>query len=885
MKYYKKQKKFLKLSPVAASLLLLPVMAQAEISIIGGDVTSASNGVPIVNIKEANGSGLSHNVYETLNVGKEGVIFNNASSTAQTVLAGQIAANANLAGGTAKVILNEVTAKNASTINGMMEVAGDSAHLIIANPNGITTQGAGFINAEKGTLTTGTPNLDSAGALTGYSVSGGAITVGGFQSDSPTEILSRSVKVNGEVRVSELSVVAGSNVIDADGIVTGSVAASGAKSTYGVDVSALGGMYAKKISLISTESGVGVRNVGAIAAGDSGINITSNGILVNNSAAIQSSGDVIIGTNGNLNNNAGKINSDGMIVINTAGGAIDNSNSGNISATTNNFINSGTLNNKNGKLAAGQMLAVNTNGNTLTNTGKAKTTGIEAGVVALETGIFDNDNGQLYGGYVGMVNTSLSNNSGVIDAIGGVDVESSGSIDNVAGLIRSSTGTVKLKAAKTVKSNNNKSADLTGTESLGIISGNGIEITADYLFNKSGTIVSSGDIKIETTKDISNYMGKIESSQNISIKGRELQTSQSGINGFKGVDIDLDSFYSRLGIVTANDGDVTIKAQNVSNDSSIILAKNINIQSAANIENKYSMLVADENLTLTAVGAINNSSSDMFGFLTGQYFGYQNQSGGLIGGQGVDITAKSINNTSGRIVAQNGNANINLSGELASTKGQIVANAGSLAISANNINADYATLYSSDNLQVTSNGLSLKGTGSIVKNTATGIISSDKDIMIDINGDYSNNGWVSAKGNVTVNATGHLNNTHTINSESDVILKGKNITNTKDIVARNTLTVSVANDLTNSSGGNITASTTNVNADNISNRGNLVADAVLNITASNNIYNYSNIYTDGKAVINANKIINTGIWAVLGGAQGMQSTANIVNIFGTVVGK
>lgn len=165
MKYYKKQKKFLKLSPVAASLLLLPVMAQAEISIIGGDITSASNGVPIVNIKEANGSGLSHNVYETLNVGKEGVIFNNASSTAQTVLAGQIAANANLAGGTAKVILNEVTAKNASTINGMMEVAGDSAHLIIANPNGITTQGAGFINAEKGTLTTGTPNLGDAANL------------------------------------------------------------------------------------------------------------------------------------------------------------------------------------------------------------------------------------------------------------------------------------------------------------------------------------------------------------------------------------------------------------------------------------------------------------------------------------------------------------------------------------------------------------------------------------------------------------------------------------------------------------------------------------------------------------------------------------------------
>ena len=140
----------LKLNPVAASiLLLLPVMAQADISIINGNVTSA-NGVPVVNIKEANSKGLSHNVYETLNVGKEGVIFNNSASAVQTTLAGQIEGNANLAGGTAKVILNEVTSKNASTINGMMEVAGDSAHLIIANPNGITTQGGGFINAEKG---------------------------------------------------------------------------------------------------------------------------------------------------------------------------------------------------------------------------------------------------------------------------------------------------------------------------------------------------------------------------------------------------------------------------------------------------------------------------------------------------------------------------------------------------------------------------------------------------------------------------------------------------------------------------------------------------------------------------------------------------------------
>lgn len=166
-----------------------------------------------------------------------------------------------------------------------MEVAGDSAHLIIANPNGITTQGGGFINAEKGTLTTGTPNVKD-GALTGYTVKGGSITVGNFQSESPTEILARSVKVNGSLRVDELSVTAGNNVIDVDGSITGTVEAIDKAASYGVDVSKLGGMYANRINLISTEGGVGVRNEGTIAGGASGLNITSNGKLINNSAMI-----------------------------------------------------------------------------------------------------------------------------------------------------------------------------------------------------------------------------------------------------------------------------------------------------------------------------------------------------------------------------------------------------------------------------------------------------------------------------------------------------------------------------------------------------------------------------------------------------------------------
>jgi len=42
-------------------------------------------------------------------------------------------------------------------LRGYMEVAGNAADLIIANPNGIRVSGAGFINTPHATLTTGVP--------------------------------------------------------------------------------------------------------------------------------------------------------------------------------------------------------------------------------------------------------------------------------------------------------------------------------------------------------------------------------------------------------------------------------------------------------------------------------------------------------------------------------------------------------------------------------------------------------------------------------------------------------------------------------------------------------------------------------------------------------
>ena len=151
MKGERKTRVLMRFNPVAASILLaLPVFAQAaDLNIKNGTIVN-SNGVPVINIANPNDNGLSHNIYDDFNVGKNGVIFNNSSSGTNTVIGGAIAGNNNLTSGSAKVILNEVTSNKTSMLEGLMEVAGDKAHLVIANPNGISTSmGSGFINTSK----------------------------------------------------------------------------------------------------------------------------------------------------------------------------------------------------------------------------------------------------------------------------------------------------------------------------------------------------------------------------------------------------------------------------------------------------------------------------------------------------------------------------------------------------------------------------------------------------------------------------------------------------------------------------------------------------------------------------------------------------------------
>ncbi|MGO6664814.1 hemagglutinin repeat-containing protein [Rhizobium ruizarguesonis] len=280
---------------LSSLLVLQPMLANAQ-SVSAGPtapaanqpgVGTAPNGVPLIDIVTPNSKGLSHNKYDNFNVGTPGLILNNfKGEVGNSNLGGVTPGNPNLnSSGPASVILNEVISSNRSALNGAIEVFGGKADVVIANPNGITCDGCGFINTPHATLTTGVPDIGADGALKGFTVNGGDVTIGpngGNFAAGPGavdlfDIVSRTVHVNGAVYGKDLRVTAGRNQFDyATGDATPLAATSGTPE-YAIDGSALGAMQADRIKIVVTEKGAGVRMRGDMAANAGELSLSADG--------------------------------------------------------------------------------------------------------------------------------------------------------------------------------------------------------------------------------------------------------------------------------------------------------------------------------------------------------------------------------------------------------------------------------------------------------------------------------------------------------------------------------------------------------------------------------------------------------------------------------
>lgn len=171
-----------------------------------------------------------------------------------------------------------------SNLNGRIEVAGQKAMIVIANPWGINCSGCGYINTNIGMLITGLPQFNENKGLLNYYVGnsvGGKIVIQkngliGTGADNLT-LMTRSLESQGNIIGKNITLILGTNIVDSQAKIVPVIKPN--PPAFALDVGYLGGMYAEQISLFSTEKGLGVKYNGELNKPDAKMEIDSQGNL------------------------------------------------------------------------------------------------------------------------------------------------------------------------------------------------------------------------------------------------------------------------------------------------------------------------------------------------------------------------------------------------------------------------------------------------------------------------------------------------------------------------------------------------------------------------------------------------------------------------------
>lgn len=534
-------------------------------SVVYADPTSYthSSGATVIDIEKPNAAGVSHNLYRDFNVGTNGTILNNSGDDVSHSTFGNIARNNNLTAGSASVILNEVTSKNASSLKGFIEVNGQKADVVIANPNGITCSGCSFVNTNKAILTTGKVNMTDDGAIGSYTVTGGTLTIGenGMNAaNGYAVLLADAIKINGKVQANNALVSAGNFTMDNS---SGSVTSAGKKATliqmtvnpqYSIDVSSLGGIEANSISMVGNNIGFGVRNK---------VSIISNGTLM-------------LTSNGNLLNK-GSITGKGLLSqVSTVTGI---TNDGSIAGAYYLMLSSGDYIVNTGSLSGGQLIAT-ANGN-ITNGDSGTMTGT-SGLSLTSGGKIRNEEKA----------SLLSNNQIAATAIG--DFLNEGKISakhtslTFVGDSFKNTGNINSTGQTTIQSLTQDGSANTGEiYNLGNITGENINLQTN------GTLAQSSSGRIEATNAITAHSYWLN--QNGYMNAADITTDHGVVNNYgnitaKNISITTYSDITNEGQISST-GDLTL---NTKNKGAIY---------------NYSTLSAGGNMTLTATKVVNGGKS------------------------------------------------------------------------------------------------------------------------------------------------------------------------------------------------------------------------------------------------------------------------------------
>ncbi|QOV79047.1 hemagglutinin repeat-containing protein [Enterobacter asburiae] len=673
-------------------------------------VDRAGNGVPVVNIATPNGAGISHNQFGEYNVGNEGLILNNGTDRlTRTQLGGLIQNNPNLqAGREAKGIINEVTGASRSQLQGYTEVAGKAANVMVANPYGITCNGCGFINTPNVTLTTGKPQFDASGNLLALEVTKGAITVEGQGLDASKSdalsIIARATEVNAAIHANDLTVTAGANRVGADGSVR-PIAGEGSAPVVAVDTGALGGMYANRIRLVSSEAGVGV-NLGNLTARQGDIQLDAGGRLtVRNSLA-----------SGSIRANGAGVTLSGS---HQAGGALNVASSQDVELSNSTLASQGDM-----RLSAAgkvQMTGGGTNsaGALAVSSGQAMTLSntslISRGAATLDSQDTLTVNGGGVSAQGGALTVTSKQGMALADATltGQADttLSTGGSLTQRGGSV-TSKGALSVAAGKDITLTNTRSgSDTRATlSSGGTLSSTGSAVSAgESLALSGGQLVLDGQSRADAAADIRltgstvSNQGQVNAGRDIALSGDRV--SSSGLLAAKGhLDVNGGELTNDG---TAQGSDVTLKGQTVTNNGTLQSAANLAL-SAGTLEQRGT-LSAKGDATVTAQQTLRNGGSLLADGAMNVTAGNFEQNGTLSGA--TALTAQAGTLTSGQASRTTSQGNIQITAtRSASLNGQTDA-AGAVTVSAGDLTTGRdAHLQSGQGLTLQAQNAALNGT-------------------------------------------------------------------------------------------------------------------------------------------------------------------------------
>ena len=818
-------------------------------------VDKAANGVPLINIEAPDNNGTSHNVYKDYNVDGRGAILNNSKDMTNTQLGGIILDNPNLQGGReASTIINEVSGVNKSRIEGYQEIAGKKANYILANPNGIYINGAGFINTGNVTLTTGSGNNI-------LNPEKGTIEVAGKGLD-----LRNINKAELVARVAELSApIYGGEEVN---LKLGSQGKAN-KPEYALDARALGSIYAGRINIVVNEDGVGVKTQAPMYAEKGDVVISSKGKVylkdtqakgnINISSTETEIGNKLLAEN-TIDIKSGKITNSGQIQANnniTISGNVDSSN---LISTNKDITISGNLTN------SGEVSTKNLSTNNLDNKGNIT-------VINNVNSELITNNGKLLVGETinsqNLTNTSTVqgktldiknkvNSSGKIisDNISTKDISNNGNISSKTITTQELTNTGEIISNNLSTNNINNSKNIFVNGNLKIVNNLNNSGIIEGLELNTSNIENTGNITIQNKLTSQNLNNK-KNTANVNAGFLDVQNKISSVGNIKAITLKTNNLDNSGTVLTntltttenINKGSITAKnisSQNLVNSGSVI---SDNITVAKNITNTNSIF-ANEKISADKISNSNKLVAKNTEVIT------ITNDGNIIVKENLktkDITNSNSIEVGGNLNVDNlknlktlmsqnitiGNFLDNINGKITSLNTNIntsdIKNNNGIIQAIKNINITTANDLSLDGNYTANDTLNIKAKS--LENNVD--LKNDGKITFNLSGNLTNNKNISSTGNLNINAqkvsntkndsaigsmanlsitasslenkgnilfgegkenklktTGNINNTGVISSLGNLKIEAKDVLNDKQIISDNDLTLDV-NSITN----------------------------------------------------------------------------------------